>query len=36
MQATNLFGRVDGDWRLLHHHASPSPTEQGASEETVN
>ena len=26
MQATNLFGRVDGEWRLLHHHASPSPT----------
>jgi uncharacterized protein (TIGR02246 family) len=36
MQATNLFGRVDGEWRLLHHHASPSPTDQGASEETVN
>jgi uncharacterized protein (TIGR02246 family) len=36
MQATNLFGRVDGEWRMVHHHASPSPTEQVAIEEPVN
>ena len=36
MQATNLFGRVDGEWRLLHHHASPSPTEAVMPEEPVN
>jgi uncharacterized protein (TIGR02246 family) len=36
MQATNLFGRVNGEWRLVHHHASPSPTEQLVSEEPVN
>jgi hypothetical protein len=27
---------VDGEWRLLHHHASPSPTEAAMPEETVN
>ena len=36
MQATNLFGRVDGEWRLLHHHASPSPTETVMPDEPVN
>lgn len=36
MQATNLFGRVDGQWRLIHHHASPSPAEGPDDEETVN
>ena len=36
MQATNLFGRVDGEWRLVHHHASPSPTEDAEEDETVN
>jgi uncharacterized protein (TIGR02246 family) len=36
MQATNLFGRVDGEWRLVHHHASPSPTGEGLPEEPVN
>jgi uncharacterized protein (TIGR02246 family) len=36
MQATNLFGRINGQWRLVHHHASPSPTEQVVPEETVN
>ncbi|HEY3202917.1 MAG TPA: nuclear transport factor 2 family protein [Thermoanaerobaculia bacterium] len=36
MQATNLFGRINGEWRLVHHHASPSPTEQVVPEETVN
>lgn len=24
--ATNLFNRVDGRWRLVHHHASPMPS----------
>jgi ketosteroid isomerase-like protein len=24
-QATNLFQRVDGEWKLIHHHASPMP-----------
>lgn len=36
MQATNLFGRVDGEWRLVHHHASPSPTEEADEDETVH
>lgn len=36
MQATNLFGRVDGEWRLVHHHASPSPTEETEDDETIN
>ena len=36
MQATNLFARVDGRWRLVHHHASASPTEVPGAEETVH
>ena len=24
-QATNIFMRVDGQWKLVHHHASPVP-----------
>jgi len=36
MQATNLFARVDGEWRLIHHHASASPTDSPSAEETVN
>lgn len=24
-QATNLFQRVDNDWKMIHHHASPMP-----------
>jgi ketosteroid isomerase-like protein len=24
-QATNLFKKVGGEWRLFHHHASPAP-----------
>ena len=36
MQATNLFLRVDGEWKMIHHHASASPTEGGDEEETVN
>lgn len=38
MQATNLFLREDGAWKLLHHHASASPDGQEDEEddETVN
>ena len=36
MQATNVFGRVDGEWRLIHHHASASPTDSTGGEEPVN
>lgn len=25
MQATNVFVRDEGDWRMVHHHASASP-----------
>lgn len=32
VQATNLYVERDGDWRLVHHHASPIPR---AEEETV-
>lgn len=28
-QATNLFQRVNDEWKLIHHHASPMPP-QGA------
>ena len=36
MQATNIFVRQDGGWRMVHHHASPSPTGDSEEEETVN
>jgi hypothetical protein len=36
MQATNLFGRVNGEWRLVHHHASPTPSAEASLEEPVN
>jgi hypothetical protein len=36
MQATNLFGRVGEEWRLVHHHASPSPDADGDEDERVN
>ena len=36
MQATNLFGRVNGEWRLVHHHASPTPNAENATDEPVN
>ncbi|HTD51520.1 MAG TPA: nuclear transport factor 2 family protein [Thermoanaerobaculia bacterium] len=36
MQATNVFRRSNGQWRLVHHHASASPTEASADEEPVN
>ncbi|MEP6770014.1 MAG: nuclear transport factor 2 family protein [Acidobacteriota bacterium] len=35
MQATNLFARGDGDWKMIHHHASASPEDE-THEETVN
>lgn len=36
MLATNLFGRMDGRWRLVHHHASASPGDTASAEEPVN
>jgi ketosteroid isomerase-like protein len=36
MQATNIFARHDGVWRLLHHHASAFATESPDEEEPVN
>jgi ketosteroid isomerase-like protein len=37
MQATNLFVKEEGDWKLLHHHASQSPDpDEDEEEETVN
>ena len=32
VQATNIYVKRDGDWRLVHHHASPIPH---AEDETV-
>lgn len=36
MQATNLFVRREGRWRMVHHHASPFRSDAGASQEPVN
>jgi len=36
MQATNIFARSNGRWGLLHHHSSPSSTDSGEEEETIN
>ena len=36
LQATNVFVRVDGAWKMLHHHASASPTDTAGEDETVN
>ncbi len=36
MQATNVFGHVNGEWRMLHHHASASPNEGAEADEPVN
>jgi ketosteroid isomerase-like protein len=36
MQATNIFLRRNGEWRMVHHQASASPTEGGDEEETIN
>jgi ketosteroid isomerase-like protein len=36
MQATNVFVRQDGVWRMAHHHASASPSAEEDEEETIN
>ncbi len=36
MQATNVFGRVNGEWRMLHHHASASPDGATEADEPIN
>ncbi len=36
MQATNVFRRQEGQWRMMHHHASASPADATEEEETVN
>lgn len=36
MHATNLFGRSNGEWRLVHHHSSASPGDTEDDDETVN
>jgi len=36
MQATNVFLRVNGSWRMTHHHASATPSAEDDEEETVN
>jgi hypothetical protein len=36
MQATNIYRRADGQWRMVHHHASASPTDSEDEEETIN
>jgi uncharacterized protein (TIGR02246 family) len=36
MQATNIFARREGEWKMIHHHASMSPTDSGDEEEPVN
>ena len=36
MQATNVFFRRDGQWLLVHHHASATPSDVSEEEETVN
>jgi uncharacterized protein (TIGR02246 family) len=36
MQATNVFVRLDSEWKMIHHHASASPSETGSEDEPVN
>jgi len=36
MQATNIFARKNGEWRMIHHHASPSEIPSGEDSEPVN
>lgn len=37
MQATNIFRKEEGAWKLVHHHASPMPElEAPEEEESVN
>ncbi|MBI3363181.1 MAG: nuclear transport factor 2 family protein [Chloroflexi bacterium] len=32
-QATNIFRMTGGEWKMIHHHASPLPTGSGSGEE---
>lgn len=36
MQATNLFAREEGGWKIVHHHASATPDEEEPEAEPVN
>jgi uncharacterized protein (TIGR02246 family) len=36
MQATNIFARRDGQWRLLHHHASPTGSGTEEEDQPIN
>jgi uncharacterized protein (TIGR02246 family) len=36
MQATNVFRRENGEWRMVHHHASAVPEAGEQEEETIN
>ncbi len=36
MQATNIFARREGQWRLLHHHASPTSSDVEEEDQPVN
>jgi len=36
MQATNIFARDEGRWRLLHHHASPTSSDTETEDQPVN
>ena len=36
MQATNIFARRAGVWRLVHHHASAFATETAEEDEPIN
>ncbi|MFN2387065.1 MAG: nuclear transport factor 2 family protein [Thermoanaerobaculia bacterium] len=36
MQATNLFARRGGRWKMIHHHASAYRADAGSTEEPVN
>jgi ketosteroid isomerase-like protein len=35
MQATNVFRRERGEWRIVHHHASGAP-EPDENEDAIN
>ncbi|MGH9441195.1 MAG: nuclear transport factor 2 family protein [Thermoanaerobaculia bacterium] len=37
MQATNVFRKENGEWKMVHHHASPMPdVETDEEEDSVN
>ena len=37
MQATNVYRRIEGAWKMIHHHASPMPEiETEDEEESIN